>query len=570
MKPTLSDLIDLEYLMTLDGDLDTQEKIQQAQKRDREIFSKCPENQGDDNRLILEWVLRRRLQVQEPQNRPQLPGSLFEQLRRIAAGCMSVSGALLGLILAYSILAYHGSHPVNVTQFMALFVLLPLVISLISFMVAVGRMTNFSHNWSWPFFTLVKSLLSSFLFSTLPRLLQKLRWGVLDEKLDMLESGAEFIRTQAGKYPGLFFWPLFRLGSLFAMCLSAGVLAGTLFRVLISDLAFGWQSTISAGSQAVYTIVSWVALPWSFLPSSWAYPSLAEIEGSRIILKDTISVLVTQDLVSWWPFICLALIFYTFLPRLLLLALGRFGEQKALSNIRFDSFEIRQLLSRMRSSALSVKPSETAARPAPFEPTAPRPAAALKNEAPVVKKEMPAVKKEAPPKPATTPAPAPVPEKPKIPEPPEDALPPGEPIEEKTPAASAVILASHDVYSEGALMQVNQAIEFALSCKVRLSFDISMDEETDTGLLNQSQILDSDQVVMVYEVWQPPIRGLLYYISQIRKALPDKATLIILLTREADEPDLALEKDNPDFDVWEKAVKTLSLPGLYVKRMIRP
>ena len=90
----------------------------------------------------------------------------------------------------------------------------------------------------------------------------------------------------------------------------------------VTDLAFGWQSTLRVGAEGMGAVVSLLALPWSWLPPQWGLvPDLAQIEGSRIVLKDGIAALASADLAAWWPFLAMCLLLYAVLPRLVLLSL---------------------------------------------------------------------------------------------------------------------------------------------------------------------------------------------------------------------------------------------------------
>lgn len=113
-------------------------------------------------------------------------------------------------------------------------------------------------------------------------------------------------------------------------------------------MAFGWQSSLQLSAQQVADGVRLLALPWSwFLPEGMGYPSLAQVEGTQIILKDGIYHLATQDLVSWWPFLCTALVVYGLLPRLLLLMGGYIRYRHQLDALELRNPEIRWLLQRM-------------------------------------------------------------------------------------------------------------------------------------------------------------------------------------------------------------------------------
>ncbi len=99
-----------------------------------------------------------------------------------------------------------------------------------------------------------------------------------------------------------------------------------------------------------------VALPWSwFIPRASSYPIIAEIEGSRIILKNGIYGLATADLIAWWPFLVLSLFFYGLLLRLAFTVFGRLLEERALARLDFDNAACLTVLRRMRTPLFSTQ-----------------------------------------------------------------------------------------------------------------------------------------------------------------------------------------------------------------------
>jgi hypothetical protein len=172
------------------------------------------------------------------------------------------------------------------------------------------------------------------------------------------------VLSRHGLYGHLFRKPLFLGVQVFAMGFNLGVLGSTLLRILFTDTAFGWASTIQGGSHAVFRLVSLMALPWlGFVPAEVAFPSLEEIQGSRIILKDGIGLLTTPDLVSWWPFLCLSLLVYGLLPRVALFVWARLLLARDLARFPFDHGDADRLLRRLVLPRVS-----TAGRPVPRDP----------------------------------------------------------------------------------------------------------------------------------------------------------------------------------------------------------
>ncbi|MBU8850020.1 MAG: DUF2868 domain-containing protein [Desulfobacterales bacterium] len=521
MRIRLKDIIDLDYFISMDNTLDSQEDIQSRVSRDRKIYNQCKSGFHTEKTLLFSWLAFRREEFFQDAKKKKLtllPGSIFSSLYTWMVYAMVFSGGIAGISLAYSFLAYHGTRPINVTIFLALFVVLQVMLVLFALTLMVKKTIGTKNSKNRFSSSIVHTLLSSLFFTVLPKIFKK--------NLDTLEYTLSLIRMKNRAYKALFFWPFFILTSAFAFSFSAGALGGTFFRVVVSDMAFGWQSTLMATSEKVHDLVSIVALPWSwFVPDSLAHPSLEQIEGSRIILKDGISVLATQDLVSWWPFICLGILFYAAIPRGILMIAGILAQRRALRNFDFDRPRFRQLIIRMQSPVLDINANET-----------PVSKAIKKN--PILShdrdiKEMPASK------------PGP------------DAL-----------GQKALILASKNVFSEEIIKKIIQRIGQHLFFDVKEMIWISFDYEHDTDAVRQINVSDADQVILLHEVWQPPIRGLLHYITQIKAAMPEGRPLWILLTRDAGQEDLAVDNNDINYDVWKKAIFTLENPDILVERFI--
>ncbi|MBV5317814.1 MAG: DUF2868 domain-containing protein, partial [Desulfobulbaceae bacterium] len=158
---------------------------------------------------------------------------------------------------------------------------------------------------------------------------------------------------QRKELAALLIWPAFLLVQLGGIGFNLGVIGATLAKVVFADIAFGWQSSLQLSAEVVARLVQWIALPWSWAVPH-AYPSLAQIEGSQMVLKEGITHLATVALVSWWPFLCSAVVVYGLLPRLALLVLGLVKQQRALERLHFATLAIRPLLQRMAAPRIDT------------------------------------------------------------------------------------------------------------------------------------------------------------------------------------------------------------------------
>ncbi|MCA1787432.1 MAG: DUF2868 domain-containing protein, partial [Desulfobacteraceae bacterium] len=354
----LTDIMDLDYLLSLDEQADTPEQKRAVAARDRDIFCQLDAADMSDADLLLSWLSFRKLVFFDQaghKGQARLPGRVYAGLWRWMACGLAFFGGLAGLALAYTFLAYHGVRPVNVALFFFIFILVPAVLFLVTLAGLVFRRFRRSGPGHGIFYTLV----SGFLFRVLPGLLEKI-WartgkGETGKDKAFFDEVLFFIRSKKNAYGVLFFWPVMILVSLFALFFSLGALGGTLFRVAVSDVAFGWQSTLAATPLVVHDLVSLVSFPWAaWVPDYLFGPTLSQIEGSRIILKQGIASLSTSDLASWWPFLCLGMVFYAVVPRLVLIAGAVAAQRMCLDRFDFHQPRFRRLLVRMKSPVMDI------------------------------------------------------------------------------------------------------------------------------------------------------------------------------------------------------------------------
>lgn len=532
----MEDIIDLDYLAGLDNALESKEKIQERLVRDRHTYSRM-ENKGlSDCAVLLLWLKARRKEFTKENSKRKtilLPGSFFSGLYTFMVYAMLAAGGLSGICLAYSFLAYHGTRPINVAVFIVLFIVLQAIFVGFTLVLLIRRRLDKRGRTS-----VAQTLLSAFFFETLPMLLKKADWAFLNKSFETIDYTSSLFRVKQKEYKGLFFWPFFILTSLFGFSFSAGALGGTFFRVIVSDMAFGWQSTLMATSQKVHELVSFMALPWSwFMPAHLAHPSLEQIDGSRIVLKDGISVLATGDLVSWWPFLCLGILVYAVIPRCFLLVVGMVAKQRVLAQFDFEKSAFRQLLARMTSPRLDIEASKVPVSLA--KKSRPLMSRAIMAEEPVVEKGDSA---------------------PKLPAGAESS------VEACVEIGTTVILAAKNVYADPVLDTIARQIKATLFYDVKTVIGIDLDFDGDADRFRDIPPGISDPVILIQEVWQPPIRGLLYYITQVKAALPEKRPLWIFLTGDAGQEDLCVQADDLNFEIWKKAVFKLEDPGITVKR----
>ena len=513
MKIGLKDIIDLDYLIARDNSLDSRKEIKSRELEDRKIYSQCQGSCPTDMHLMLSWLRFRR----DEKGLPLLPGMVFSSLYTCAVYIMIMSGFIIGISTVYSFLAYHGTQPVNVTSFTALFIVLPMIFILLAMVVVMQRLLRKNHSYPG---SIVHTIVCSLFFNVLPKIIKKTGRLILNQDIEDVEYFMDFMHMKAREYKTLFLWPFFILTSVFAFSFSTGVLGGMFLKIAVSDMAFGWQSTLMTSSSSVHDLVSFTASPWSwFISETMSFPSLEQIEGSRIILKQGIHALATQDLVSWWPFLCLGILFYAVIPRGLLIIAGSLFQQRVLKNFNLTNPKFRQVIIRMKAPVMDVDIQETNRD--------------HKIEKNPVKNELKT-----------------------------DSFTP----RQNMITGRALLVLSKKVYSDETILNIRKSIEQHLFFNIKeiIGINFNFNFNDDAKALAKIKGNKADSVILVQEVWQPPIRELLYYITKLKAQLPRGIPLYILLTQDAGQEDLRVDKSDINFKVWEKTVFLLKDPGISV------
>lgn len=362
MKTTWNyqDIINLEYFFHRDKA--GEEAL--LHRRDRQIFLDHQEQATTKDRLsrreILRLWLKARVAGEFPGPERKSPGALLGDALRLAKGLAIVLGMVLGASTGLTFFTYTGTTPVNVFHFLLFFVFSQLLLAGLVFAACLLRLL--APAMTPPSFY---SLLLHKMLSRLAGLMHR-SWlqGLDADKRTSIVYALDIFRTGNAIYGSLFYWPLFGLAQLFAIFCNIGLLATTMLKIAASDLAFGWQSTLQISSEMLHRLVQMAALPWSwFIPETSSYPSLAEIEGSRIILKDGLNHLATGDLIAWWPFLVLCLFFYGLLLRLAFAVLGRMLEERALARLDLGTASCLNPIRRMRTPLVTSQAAPEPDRP---------------------------------------------------------------------------------------------------------------------------------------------------------------------------------------------------------------
>ena len=529
MKTTwrYKDLIDLEYFFHVDEPVDESAR-KNAERRDREIYIRhilprlAPGTSAPRRWIIREWLERRRASLKYEAPEALLPGEAYDEMYRLLALAAIIFGVMSGGGLAFSLLRYAGTRPVNVSVYLSLLVGTQLLLIVL---LAVGALVRLLFRRKPPF-SLLYALFSSLLVTLMLRIKRRTARRMSGRGRSSLEAIFGLIRGKRRIYGTLFYWPFFTLAQVFGISFNAGVLGATLLRVLGTDIAFGWQSSILFSAEMVYEAAKTIALPWSWLlPPGIAHPTLAQIEGSHMILKDGIYHLATQDLVSWWPFLCLAVLFYGLIPRLLLFAACILFKSRALTGLDFSHSRSDQLVHRMETPRLDTEGETLPERLEDSSAPAIAPTAPLKEA---------------------------------------DGAPPDRRL---------VALIPDDIFEECPRDELEaltwKVFGFRIREAVRMGDDDTADGALPARLAKAAHENGRADFFILKEAWQPPIREDLAFIRELRQAVGDRSRIQMGLIGKPSPETIFTRVAEEDWNIWHQKIASLGDPYLRLERLVK-
>ena len=115
--------------------------------------------------------------------------------------------------------------------------------------------------------------------------------------------------------------------------------------------------------------------------------------------------------------------------------------------------------------------------------------------------------------------------------------------------------------------EIESVIHRQLFFDVHSILPITFDFETDREQLLALTAEEIDQIIVLQEVWQPPIRGLLYYFVQLKTEIFKEIPLWILLTQTPGEENPIVDGEDINFKVWKRAIQQLGNPDILVERV---
>ncbi len=508
-------IIDLEYFCHQDKNADDDK----LHLRDRNIFLNQQgqlRNANEPTRaeLIRLW-LNERIQKHFPPPDRKSPGTIFGDAYFLAKNLAVIKGIIIGLIAGFSFFTYTGTTPVNVFQFLLLFVVSQLAFVCILLVALFLRPLRPGLKLPSFYSLLFRGIIGNLVGFFYKRWLQT----VTTDKKASVSHAFGIFKARSTVYGSLFYWPLFALFQLFAIGFNLGLLSATLIKISTTDLAFGWQSTMQFGATAIHHVVMLAALPWSwFVPEGTSYPSLAEIEGSRIILKEGIYHLTTGNLIAWWPFLVFCLLFYGLFLRMALFFAGKIMERSSLKNLKFDTPDCLALIRRMQTPLISTQAApESAGKDAGIEPR--------ENHQP--------------------------------------------PLPSAANLMGQVVLIPDDIYDLCPAEKLAPLLKKrGLAIKEMHRFMVGYEEDQQLKqVLANKEWQTEEGIFIVMEGWMVPLVDFLSYLKELRGILPKNSVLYLGLIGRSDTKDFTPVAPE-DFTIWRQKIEATGDPYLTIFSLI--
>lgn len=500
----VADLVDLEYFLAADEDADPSALIQ----RDRELFRAhlAGEPPSSRRQLLRRWLDLRRDGARAEQAAP-LPGDVVAALLRPFTLLLLVLGGLGGAALAWGVLSYAGTRPINLFAALALLVAVPFFFALLSAALPALRLALRGHP---------AGLFGGWLTGALLTRFSRRAYALLGERDAGRTSSAlarswGVLRGRGGLYAGIMGWLAVALLQVAALGFSLGVLLTVLVRGWFADLAFSWQTTTQLSAEGLHAFVAALARPWAaFAEPPFSHPTLEQVAGSRVFLKEGLQHLASGDLQSWWYFLLWAILVYTVLPRLLLLGGAFLGLRRALARLSFPDARCEALLRRMQHPQLHIGRDGEG-----------------REE--------------------------------------EDAASLVLPAEMQRGMNRLQALIPRELLARPGAAKVQEEIRREFGAALENLAPVTLDENLDAEVLRALTAPPGQSaVLLVLEGWQPCITATLEYLKTLRRALGKERLLVVgLVGREAQER-WGTPTPEHEFGIWRRRLAALGDPCLLV------
>ncbi len=339
---SLSDLVDLEVAL----ESDRNSKTEQVREQDRLFIAKNPwifQETGhaeSSDRLKKAWV---ETFVPTPS-----PGKKFVSFLNLLDAVLVVIGTFFGGSAALVLLHYDGSTPINVLQYLGVFVLIQLLL-------LVTLALNFIFGGRLGFF---QDALRHLAYQR-------------TELFERFEGGLALIRNVRKVHSGPESWFILKVFQHFGIAFQFSALLVAFSLIGFTDLAFGWSSTLNITPEMFYRVLKVFSTPWAWLGSEWSL-SMDQIRDTQFFRLEnryvsSLGAARIGDVIaatSWWRFLIGAHVTYGLMPRLLVWALSAVMFRRSLKRSGLESYAFSVVQRRLMVADPALK-HDVYSRPAP-------------------------------------------------------------------------------------------------------------------------------------------------------------------------------------------------------------
>lgn len=489
-KWSVADVVDYEYFLAGQESLNAPE----GDPASRKWFL---EQQDPSKAFSARILLKKWLDWQKKRENSQknTPGTVFRLTDGVIIAFLMVFGTVFGFGIAQGVLYYTGKQAINLFVCYGLLVVFPLAMSIFSIFSMIFRKTR------------LKTAFGDVFRRKIEWFYRQIGRFFSGKQLLTQQAFTGFLRTRLDLYRGLPGWFLMLRMQLFAFFCQFGLFLAVFLRGWVADMAFAWQTSANISPETIYNLAFRMSFGWRWLVSEpLAHPTLGQVAGSQVTLKDGLGGLANSDLTAWWPFLCWSILFYAVLPRLLLFLFAWVGESVALRRIAFDDMASRKLLRTMTSASLSIRDDAPAYAGAPDQ------------------------------QPMAPPGDAPATDRP------------------------ATLLIPEECAAPADLPALARALEGHLGITIQQNENVLLDEDDDRALLQRLGDGENN-VIIVLEGWKPCLESDLHYLRVLRRAIGNRLLFVALTGRPDKDGNHAL-LDDEHFHIWNQRLATLRDPRL--------
>lgn len=511
---SIEDLIDFEYFLKKEKDNNEQGE-NNSNKINRSIYKACIANTGSEptrRNLLRFWLeSKRKFEQSSLGIEAQFPGDAFKDIYKLTLYLYLIVLFMLGWGLSNNLFFYDGKTPVDVLiiLFIVIFEFVLFIIIVAIFLIPIKFRKWFLSKYPFIFNIIIKY------YFKVKRIISH---NISTGQKQNFEVIAGMINGEWKIYGNIFYWLFFTMIQSGIAVFNIGLICGIFFSLTFKDLAFGWQSTWISSEQ-IYNLVSFLSIPWAWLPEPFIHPTASQIVGSKLILKEGIYHLAENDLASWWPFLCLSIALYGLFPRIIISVIGKFTGIILLRNFDFSFAPCEELIQSMRGPRI-----ETVGREYKLKTPNTNNSSTISSF-----------------------------------------------FSKKTAESS-----SEPISQMGILVIPEDLHQLNLSKKfidiIREKFSIVIAKEIRTGLMieNTEEIIQSiisnkqpfSSVFFLQEAWHPPIKDIIYYIKETRKIIGPKTSIIIFLIGKISGESNLLPVDKNDYEVWKNEISKMADPWI--------